>query len=445
MRGLGFEVDDDNDPVPENIPNPGEDTPNGEQSWGWNGICYRKSQNISNVQPKLKHGIENIPSCPTQQTICKLFYTLFPIRFLENTILKNTNMNLAQDADEITLVELLRFIGIWFFLATTAGFPRKDFFSKFPVNAMHGAPYRVNHWMSRRRFDTILQTLAFCEPNPPPYKDKFWQVRALIKAWNDNMTVVCESGWITCLDESMSRWLNRWTCPGWMFVPRKPKPFGNEYHSICCGTSGIVFAIQLCEGKDRPKELPSPPRNKKTTQLLLDLYQSLYSSGKIVVLDSGFSVLIALIALRALGVFACAVANKRKYWPLYVPGDEIDQRMEDKPVGSTDALKGVVNNIPYNIFVMKEPDYAMKLMGTYGGLTTLSDEPDVTRVVDGQKKTFKYTTNFLTILNTATWSTTTTTFDTQPLLWKKHGKHIGGRIECLHFCWPSLKSTCICT
>ena len=59
------------------------------------------------------------------------------------------------------------------------------------------------------------------------------------------------SGWVNCLDESMSFWTNQWTCPGWMFVPRKPHPMGNEYHSMCCGLSGIMNSIELVEGKDR--------------------------------------------------------------------------------------------------------------------------------------------------------------------------------------------------
>ena len=155
-----------------------------------------------------------------------------------------------------------------------------------------------------------------------------------------------------------------------------------------------MFQIQLCEGKDRPRQLPSPPQNQKTSQLLLDLCTSLYGSGKIVVLDSGFSVLKGLIALKKLGVFAHAVAKKRRYWPKYVPGEEIDRRMEGRPVGATDALKGQLEGEPYNIFVMKEPDYCMKLMSTYGGLTTLPEEPDVTRVENGEKKIFKYTKNF---------------------------------------------------
>ena len=171
----------------------------------------------------------------------------------------------------------------------------------------------MNQWMSRNRFEAILRALSFTNKNPPTYRDRFWQIRDLIKEWNENMSEVFKSGWITCLDESMSPWQSRWTCPGWIFVPRKPKPFGFEYHSICCGVSGVMFAIKLSEGRDRPRELPSPPQNEKTSHLLLELCRSIYGSGKIVDLDSGYCVLKGLCMLKAMGVFAHVVIKKRRY------------------------------------------------------------------------------------------------------------------------------------
>jgi hypothetical protein len=61
--------------------------------------------------------------------------------------------------------------------------------------------------------------------------------------------------WISVLDESMSVWTSNYTCPGWMVVPRKPHPFGNEYHTVACGKSGILWQAELVEGKDRPHQL----------------------------------------------------------------------------------------------------------------------------------------------------------------------------------------------
>ena len=84
----------------------------------------------------------------------------------------------------------------------------------------------------------------------------------LIVAFNEHSQSCFSPGWVNCLAESMSIWTNQWTCPGWMFVPRKPYPMGNEYHSLCCGLSGVMYSIELVEGKDQLRQLPLPKYNE---------------------------------------------------------------------------------------------------------------------------------------------------------------------------------------
>ena len=88
--------------------------------------------------------------------------------------------------------------------------------------------------------------------------------------------------------------------------------------------------------------------------------------AKIIVLDSGFCVLRALVELRKRGVFAHALIEKRKYWPKYIKGDEIKAHFEGLEVGTADAIKGTLDQIPFHVFAMKEPDYTMIVMSTYG-------------------------------------------------------------------------------
>eukprot|EP00543_Licmophora_paradoxa_P017556 CAMPEP_0202477908 /NCGR_PEP_ID=MMETSP1360-20130828/94183_1 /ASSEMBLY_ACC=CAM_ASM_000848 /TAXON_ID=515479 /ORGANISM="Licmophora paradoxa, Strain CCMP2313" /LENGTH=67 /DNA_ID=CAMNT_0049105165 /DNA_START=156 /DNA_END=359 /DNA_ORIENTATION=- len=57
---------------------------------------------------------------------------------------------------------------------------------------------------------------------------------------------------VSCLDELMSKWLNEYTCPGFMVVPRKSWPFRNKYHIIFCGDSDILYTMEIVEGKDQP-------------------------------------------------------------------------------------------------------------------------------------------------------------------------------------------------
>ena len=69
--------------------------------------------------------------------------------------------------------------------------------------------------------------------------------------------------------------------------------------------------------------------------------------------------------------------------------------MKDKEVGAVDCLKAEIENVPHDMFCMKEPDYVMKLMSTYGTLTVNEGESENVRYCDGKKtNTFKYTKNF---------------------------------------------------
>ena len=54
----------------------------------------------------------------------------------------------------------------------------------------------------------------------------------------------------------MVKWLNKYVL-GWMCVPCKSHPFGNEYHTIADGNhkSPILYRVELVEQKDRPCQL----------------------------------------------------------------------------------------------------------------------------------------------------------------------------------------------
>ncbi len=75
----------------------------------------------------------------------------------------------------------------------------------------------------------------------------------MIEAFNNHYMENYTPGWISCIDNSMIDWLNKY-CLGWMCIPRKPDLFGNEYHTIGNLIKGapIMFHVELVEGKDRP-------------------------------------------------------------------------------------------------------------------------------------------------------------------------------------------------
>ena len=39
-------------------------------------------------------------------------------------------------------------------------------------------------------------------------------------------------------------WMNTFTFPGFVLCPNKPRPKGDEYHTICCDEIGMIVQLQ---------------------------------------------------------------------------------------------------------------------------------------------------------------------------------------------------------
>ena len=138
--------------------------------------------------------------------------------------------------------------------------------------------------------------------------------------------------WVSCLDESMSIWYNKWICPGWVFCPCKLHPFGNEYHTIAYGVSGIMYDLEIIEGKDHPREIPPDPSDQhgKTVGLLLRLSKSLYSTGKVIIVDSGFCVLQGIVELRKKGSLQGHSSKRDDTSPIMCQGTVLISTLETR-------------------------------------------------------------------------------------------------------------------
>ncbi len=165
-------------------------------------------------------------------------------------------------------------------------------------------------------FEDIIQALCFTNHPYPPYVNRFYDVPQMIDEFNEHYMTNYIPGWISFIDESMSVWLNKF-CPGWKCVPRKPHPFGNEYHTICDGElkicTPIMFQVEVVEGKDRPPQLGRKEFEErgKTVGLMLQMSKNLWNTGKVVTMDSGFSVSKGILAMREKGVFGQALVKLR--------------------------------------------------------------------------------------------------------------------------------------
>ena len=63
----------------------------------------------------------------------------------------------------------------------------------------------------------------------------------------------------------------------------------------------------------------------------------------------------------------CCRGNKKfRYWPRYVDGEMIKNHFLNKEVGAVDAIKGRLDDMTVEIHCLKEPNYTMMLMSSYG-------------------------------------------------------------------------------
>ena len=100
----------------------------------------------------------------------------------------------------------------------------------------------------------------------------------------------------------------------------------------------------------------------------------IWGTSKVVVLDSSFCVLQGIAEMRSKGVFAAALIKKRKNWPKYIDGDGIKEHFKDKEVSTVDAMKGCLNGVKVEVHWLKDSEYEMMLMSSYGTLERVGGE-----------------------------------------------------------------------
>ena len=389
LTGL-MDVDDDNEPVLENFPvctappHPSVLS----QEWGHDGFCLRKSNNLPDAKAKLVYLVNT-----TRNDInLQLFEHFFPRAFMEDVMIAETNKIL--DQHPLSYGELLCWIRLWVLISMVDGSDCWSFWSTKKINMYKGVPYCLSSYMTQRCFEEILSALQYTNRTPTQQHDRFWEICQLIEVWNAHMMENFIPSWINAIGESMSKWINEYTCPGYMYVPRKPWKFGNEYHNMGCALSDVIWQVDLHEGKDQPAHLGKKEYDelRSTVGTLLHLTKPIHGTGKVFALDSGVCVLQGLAELKKKGIFTHALIKKRRYWPKHILGEEIIAHFTDKPIGAADAIKDELDGMPFYIFGMKETDYVMQIMSTYGMLAMMGEEKHHHVMVSGTKQviTFKY-------------------------------------------------------
>jgi Transposase IS4 len=420
-------------------------------------ICPRRQLNSPDVAARLVNWNNNDSNHNNPPSIQELFETFFPADWLRNMLLVQTNHQLIVVRQQqqqppqpqpqiISYGEMLRFLGLLFLHATTHFDDVNDFWNTSATTAAmddddddddnrrgnnnvddpFGRVPRIfmqlDAIMSHDRFFEIYNALQYTtddidEGSDDDDDDAFWPVRQMLQAWNDNMSAQFMSSWISCLDITTSPWIVPAAvhddehehdhtayrlCPGFKCVPRMPSTaallLGNKYHVICCGTTGILYRLELDEGQDGPPTISAAANAEvvqkefssqgKTVGTWLRLAKPLFGSAKVVVLGHNMMSLSpcastathrstnnttdcmvqGLMELRKRGVFGTALIQKRPVgqsfssypslsissWPKHICGNDIIFHFADKDVGYADSLPGTFRGQSFHVACTKE-------------------------------------------------------------------------------------------
>ncbi|EDQ84231.1 uncharacterized protein MONBRDRAFT_30469 [Monosiga brevicollis MX1] len=219
-----------------------------------------------------------------------VFLHFLPPRILENMLRGSSVASLSKE-------ELLGFFGLQLLGANHAR-ATEDLFK--PSQSQFDVFPDFSSIMSQHRFREIAKGLRLTDTKPRGGADPFHAVREMAEAFNDHMakSSVFRPSSLVCLDESMVTH-HQEEDPGFVFIGRKPHPVGNEYHAICDAETGIVYRIEMVEGKARPRQLPLKyAEHGQTGGLILRMTETSVGMGRVVVMDSAFCELQPLVELR---------------------------------------------------------------------------------------------------------------------------------------------------
>ncbi|KAL3773990.1 hypothetical protein ACHAWO_004625 [Cyclotella atomus] len=382
LRAQGIEVDDE-DVLPENIAPPSSAT----GTWQKPNTCPRRSD------PNVKNSAGNWKSKSwaviREMDNLSIFRMAMPEKFIQQVMIPETNKHL--EGERLTLSEFYRWLGCRYFAACFVGVsPFTAWWSSKEIDQFEGAPFRLNCVMSYSRFNAIDKAIRYTNvPPPTEFEDKFHDVRQMIDAFNQHYEDNYTPSWLSCLDESMNTWLNK-NCPGFMVVPRKPHPEGNECHTIADGDKNapIMWRVKLQEGKDRPKLLNGKPAfpsqfeiYSKTAKLMLEMTKPIHGTGKVISMDSGFCVTAGILAMRDAGV----------YWQALIKNEEGTGRSMCLAITSTSAsrTRSWIDGKQFLIHCHKEEKYVCKVMSSHA--LTEDTSKEAWRKVNGEWESFKYT------------------------------------------------------
>ena len=140
----------------------------------------------------------------------------------------------------------------------------------------------------------------------------------------------------------------------------------------------------VAEEGDRPKELGHPEFQTElgtsTISLMCRMKKTLCGTGKMVIMDSDFCVLIGLIGKFYRGLYGSVLVNENKYCPTGIYCDQINAHCGKRYICEHEFFSGNWKGVNFDVFAKKETNYIIIMIPTYSGLI----------VHDNQKEEYQY-------------------------------------------------------
>jgi hypothetical protein len=300
---------------------------------------------------------------------------------------------------------LLQLSELWTFLALRmimACYPHHsvaDFFEQYERTPFRAAPYLCDY-MKFARFKAINSALRTAPDHDSGRPDKFYRVRAMVQSWQKHQNHYgIQPGYLNCTDECMMEFMNRYA-PGWQYVERKPKPYGNVFHAAACGLSRIIFSLELMEGRDRPTWMDPPEfenlfnTNKFNTTkvggLMLRMAKPLFNSGAVLVHDSGFQSVYAMKELKERGVFASCLMKKKAYFARFTDGQASENFLKHQPFLVPYCKPMQLESFCWRVIAHRDTQHLVQLLSSYGTAESKGSVKSRYHPDTNVKMTFRY-------------------------------------------------------
>ena len=113
-----------------------------------------------------------------------------------------------------------------------------------------------------------------------------------------------------------------------------------------------MFTIDLVEGKDTPKYRGKPKYHEhgKTGRLLLHLCEGILKQANFVILDFDFSLIVAIIVLKKMGVYTSALIKNRRFLQ--------ERNVQDELLAQSDTC--VLLELPFSVQILHILVFAQK-------------------------------------------------------------------------------------